>query len=90
MPTLLLDDRPLTSLIRHCQISTWEELVAYVHHLPYGRTSDPTDLGLVLRERKGTCSTKHALLKKAADENGLEAVELILGMYRMTESNTPG
>ena len=37
----------------------------------------------------GTCSTKHALLKRLADENDFKNVKLILGLFRMNKKNTP-
>ena len=44
---------------------------------------------MVLSEKKGTCSSKHALLKSIADFNNVPNINLIIGIYRMTESNTP-
>jgi hypothetical protein len=38
---------------------------SYVQSLPYSRNSERSDYGLVLAERRGTCSTKHALLAAA-------------------------
>ena len=43
----------------------------------------------MLDEGRGTCSTKHALLAQLAREQGL-ALALTLGIYHMTEANTPG
>jgi hypothetical protein len=42
-------------------------LVEAVRALPYGRPSDRTAEGM-LRERRGTCSTKHLFLAQALDE----------------------
>ncbi len=61
----------------------------YVHALPYGRNSNRTDPLIVIREHRGTCSTKHALLKRLADEQQLE-IALMIGIYYMNERNTPG
>ncbi|HWO29322.1 MAG TPA: hypothetical protein VNO32_11045 [Candidatus Acidoferrum sp.] len=61
----------------------------YVCGLPYGRNSDPSDPVIVLAEQRGTCSTKHALLRRLAIEQGLD-IALVLGIYEMTERNTPG
>jgi len=58
--------------------------------LPYGRTANRTDLSLVISEQKGTCSSKHALLKEVADLNGIKGIDLIIGIYKMSEANTPG
>ncbi len=61
----------------------------YLCELPYGRNSDPGDPLIVLHEKRGTCSTKHALLRRLALEQGLN-LSLFLGIYEMTERNTPG
>jgi hypothetical protein len=61
----------------------------YLQGLPYGRTVDRADFRAVLREGKGTCSTKHALLAALAHEHDLPVV-LTLGIYAMHERNTPG
>ena len=50
---------------------------------------DRADFRAVLREGKGTCSTKHALLAAIAHEQDLVVV-LTLGIYDMHERNTPG
>ena len=61
----------------------------HVNRIPYGGNRSRTDVLAALREGCGTCITKHALLKQLAIEQGLE-VALIIGIYEMTESNTPG
>lgn len=44
---------------------------------------------LVLEEKRGACSTKHALLKVLADEIDL-SLDLVIGIYPMNEQNTKG
>jgi hypothetical protein len=61
----------------------------FVHQLPYGRNADRANFRLLLPERRGTCSTKHALLAALAIEQRL-AIRLTLGIYEMRERNTPG
>lgn len=61
----------------------------YLQALPYGRTAKRTDYQAVLRQAKGTCSTKHALLAALADEQKL-GLALMLGIYEMHDRNTPG
>jgi hypothetical protein len=79
----------LTSLIKMKGINNWGELIDFTRNLPYGRNSNREDFSLVLKENKGTCSSKHSFLKKVAEENNFENVQLILGMYRMKHLNTP-
>ncbi len=80
----------LTELALKQGIDSWEALLDYIRQIPYGRNESRTDFSLVLKNKKGTCSTKHGLLRSIAAENNLVDVQLILGMYAMTELNTPG
>lgn len=82
-------NKSLTTLAKSKGLKTWNELLHHIRHLPYGRNKSRTDFSLVFSEGKGTCSSKHALLKSIADENNLP-VKLILCLYKMTEKNTPG
>jgi hypothetical protein len=61
----------------------------YVRCLPYARNTRPDDPLIVLIEGRGTCSTKHALLRRLAIEQNLD-LALVLGIYEMAEQNTPG
>jgi hypothetical protein len=61
----------------------------YIHSLPYGRNADPDYSLVVLSEGLGTCSTKHALLRRLAIEQHFD-IALVLGVYEMDEQNTPG
>ncbi|MFD2561903.1 hypothetical protein [Aquimarina rubra] len=79
----------LSKLIKEKEIVSWQELVTYVKNIPYGRNSNRTDSRLVLTENKGTCSSKHALLKRIADIHGAKNIELFTGIYKMNSTNTP-
>lgn len=79
----------LTLLIKDNGINTWNMLTKFIRHLPYGRNSNRRDSSLVIKEKKGTCSSKHAFLKKVANLNNLPDVKLILGLYKMNSTNTP-
>lgn len=79
----------LTDLIQSKSIKNWSELIEFTRNLPYGRNSNRENFSLVLKENKGTCSSKHSFLKKVADLNGFKNVKLILGMYKMNHLNTP-
>lgn len=81
---------PLTKLSRQLGFSNFHALAAHVQALPYGRNANRQELGLVLEEGKGSCSSKHAFLKAVAIENDDSNLELVLGMYRMHRGNTPG
>ncbi|WP_310556697.1 hypothetical protein [Flavobacterium sp.] len=66
----------------------WQETINLVKQIPYGRNSNREDLSLVISENKGTCSSKHAYLKDFANKNNIPNVQLIIGIYKMKESNT--
>lgn len=62
--------------------------IEYVHQLPYGRTTDRSDLQQVLTEQRGTCSSKHALLATLAEELNIP-LKLTLGCFLFTKETTP-
>lgn len=70
-------------------LANLQELRDYIQQLPYGRNKNRSDLSLVLKEQKGTCSSKHAFIKKIAEENAWNDIELIVGIYKMNQINTP-
>lgn len=70
-------------------ISDFEEACEFVKNLPYKRNSNKENIFCILEEEGGTCSTKHALLKRVADENKIRGVILMLGIFKMNSQNTP-
>ena len=70
-------------------ISTWNELTEFVKNIPYGRNANRTDFSLVLTENKGTCSSKHALLKEVSSNFTNDEVKLIIGIFKMDGNNIP-
>lgn len=61
----------------------------YIEALRYGRNTLPERPLVVLEERCGTCSTKHALMRRLAGEQSIP-MSLTVGIYEMSERNTPG
>lgn len=80
---------PVTALFLSLGIRDFAGAARHVWRLPYGRIADRSNLGLVLSEGHGTCTTKHALLAELAREHGVD-VGLTLGIFEMHERNTPG
>ena len=70
-------------------ILTFIHATLFVKELAYGRNVDKNNLASVFTDNCGTCSTKHTLLKKLADENNFETIKLIVGIFRMNKNNTP-
>ena len=70
--------------------TNFEQLAIQVRSLRYQRTSNPDRPLAVLEEGRGTCSSKHQLLAAVAHESGHFEVGLTVGIYEMSEQNTPG
>lgn len=71
------------------EVSTFAGAAFFIHHLPYGRNANKTDLRTVFSDGCGTCSTKHALLKQLAEENHFSGLRLMTGLFKMNSTNTP-
>ena len=80
---------PVTAEVIAFGIHDFRAAGRFLHHLPYGRNTDRANFRSVLSERRGTCSTKHALLAELAHEQQLP-IALTLGIYQMHDRNTPG
>ncbi|MBI3524782.1 MAG: hypothetical protein HY066_09765 [Betaproteobacteria bacterium] len=80
----------LCVVVRAQQFTSFERLAQHVHALPFGRTSTSDDPAIVLKEARGTCSSKHRLLAAVARDCGRRDIQLMLGIYAMSEANTPG
>jgi len=80
---------PTTAAFVELGISRFRDAARFVASLPYGRNSNRSDHLVVLRENKGTCSTKHSLLARLAQEQNLP-IALCIGIYEMDGRNTPG
>ncbi|MBP6399197.1 MAG: hypothetical protein KA340_15030 [Saprospiraceae bacterium] len=82
------DNGKLSRKVKNLGILDWKALIDYIRKLPYGRLTDRNNVEGVLTEGKGSCSSKHALLNVIADENHIEGVDLILGIFKMNPKNT--
>jgi len=80
----------LCDAVRAYGLLDFASLCEYVRALPYGRVASSNNPLLVLREGKGTCSSKHQLLATVAHDCGHHDVQLTVGIYEMSEANTPG
>lgn len=81
---------PLSKICIGLGLTSFRDVSKYVQQLPYGRNSNRSDFTIIIKENKGTCSTKHAFLKQIAIENEQSPVKLYIGIYKMTEKNTKG
>ena len=81
---------PLSSAVRALGLKSFAEIAEVIRALPYGRVAYDGDQLAILRERRGTCSSKHQFLAALAHECGRVDVALTIGLYEMSERNTPG
>jgi hypothetical protein len=80
--------KPVSNAFIERGITDFSSALIHIQDLPYGRNSDRSNPLLVLKEQSGTCSTKHALIKLLADENEKPEIKLMMGIYKMNETNT--
>jgi len=73
----------ISDLFADMGLVSFQDCVSYIHQLPYGRNSNRGDYISVIKDNKGTCSTKHALIKTLADELGI-SLSLVLGIFLTT------
>lgn len=85
-----LRDGNISSSFKKKGINSFRDACEYVNQLPYKRNSTKDDPLIVLKESCGTCSSKHELIKRLADENGIGDCKLILCMFKMSAENTSG
>jgi len=70
--------------------SNLHEFALYVRSLRYGRPTRLEDPLSVLIEQCGTCSSKHRLIAYVAHESNHQEVQLTIGIFLMSDRNTPG
>jgi len=80
---------PVCREFRGLGIRSFHEACRYVQGLPYGYNSDRDDLMILFKEKKGTCTTKHAVIATLAAELGLPITRGV-GIYPMTEAIVTG
>lgn len=69
-------------------IADFNAACQYVSLLPYKRNTDKSDILCVFNDTSGTCSTKHAVLRKLALEHGHAEIKLMLGIFKMDAEYT--
>jgi hypothetical protein len=79
----------LSAAVRVLGFASFTDVAEFIRLLPYGRPTDE-DQAAILRARTGTCSSKHRFLAALAHECGRVDVSLTVGLYEMSERNTPG
>jgi hypothetical protein len=88
-PLPLAEAGEITAAFVSAGLTDYRSAARYVRSLAYGRNHDRADYLSVMREGRGTCSGKHALLARLAIEQRLP-ISLMIGIYEMSKRNTPG
>lgn len=70
-------------------INEFSQACDFVMNLPIGKNSSRIEFEKIFEELKGTCSTKHGLLAVLALENNHPEIELMFGIYLMSEETHP-
>jgi len=85
----IAEDGPVAKVFLDLGIKTLQEACRYVQALPYGYNSNRDELMILFKEKKGTCTTKHAVIGTLAQELALP-VHKKVGIYAMTEEIVSG
>jgi hypothetical protein len=80
---------PVAAKFLELGVTAFHEACTFVHKLRYGYNVDREDLMTLFREKKGTCTTKHAVIETLAEELNLP-VRKTVGIYEMTEALVTG
>jgi hypothetical protein len=70
-------------------IETFKGACNYVYKLEYGYNSDYDDEMILFKEKKGTCTTKHATIAGLAEELSIPLYKNV-GVYKFTEEISLG
>ncbi|WP_110514239.1 hypothetical protein [Herpetosiphon llansteffanensis] len=90
LPDVPLDaDLPMSASLISQGLEHYQAVARWIATLPFGRNTNPLDWRLVVSEKRGTSSTKHAFLAELARELALP-INLYFGIYLMDGKNTPG
>ena len=80
---------PVSARFLELGVTSFQKACAFVHELPYRYNDDREDLMTLFREKKGTCTTKHAVIATLAKELNLPVMKHV-GIYGMTETLVTG
>lgn len=85
----IASNKPISEKVKGLNFNTFQEVCLYIQNLAYKRNLNKENIFCVFSDLGGTCSTKHALLKRLAEENNHSEIKLMLGIFRMNAENTP-
>jgi hypothetical protein len=85
----LLGSGIISTKFKEIEIFEFSDACEWIRKLPYKRNSNKTDPLIVIKEKCGTCSSKHEVIKRLSVENNIQDCRLILCIFKMSSYNTP-
>ena len=73
----------------HRNLTTFHQACHWVKNLPYGSNSSNNDSLIIFQEGKATCTNKHGIISRLAEELNLEVYKN-LGFYRLNDEVVTG
>ncbi|MHA2037439.1 MAG: hypothetical protein ACW98X_13470 [Promethearchaeota archaeon] len=70
-------------------INSFKQACEYVHNEEYGHNSNYDDKLIFFKEKKGTCTSKHAVIAKLAEELNIPLFKHV-GVYKFSEEISTG
>ena len=87
---IIKDKGLVSSCVLSFGFTRFLSLAYFIRDLPYGRVVQSDSVISVIKEHRGTCSSKHLLLATLSNEAERDDIQLMVGIYQMSEKNTPG
>ena len=90
LPNPLIDSAGIVSQqFRQLNLTTFHQACYWVKNIPYGSNSSNDDSSIVFAEKKATCTNKHGIISRLAEELDLEIYKN-LGFYRLDDAIVTG
>jgi hypothetical protein len=90
LPDVVIEPRGIAAeaFFNH-NLRTFRQACQWIKDLPYGSNSSTEDSLILFEEKRGTCTTKHGIVARLAEELGLDVYKN-LGFYRLNDEIVSG
>lgn len=90
LPDIAIEPRGIVAqaFLNH-HLRTFRQACQWIKDLPYGSNSSTEDSLILFAEKRGTCTTKHGIVARLAQELGLNVYKN-LGFYRLNDEIVSG
>ena len=86
---LIISDQAVSKEFLKRDLKNFDDAMLFVRDLTYARNPNKKDLLTVFSDNCSTCGPKHALLKLLINENNFKGFQLMLGIFKMSQENSP-